>query len=141
MPTKQPRAIITANDELMNAINHYQNTNHIGSQSKAIIDLISRGIEQARAEEELHPLLSYDELVLVNNFRNASPEDCARVRIILTQSAQTYKKPDLKDLQKSGHDHILLLQMFDACPAATQQTVLAILRNAFAQQMEEGGDA
>lgn len=140
MPTSKPRAIITASEDLMDAINHYQNVNHIGSQSKAIIDLISQGIMQAQQDEEVKNLvLSADEVALLLDYRKSSPEACSRVRSILAVSADEYKKPDLNSLAKSPFNHVVLLQLFDECPYATQSNVMNILRNSVAMKMSDPG--
>ena len=44
MPTNKPRFTITMDQELFDRINNYQHMNRMSSQTKAVIELISKGL-------------------------------------------------------------------------------------------------
>lgn len=50
MPTEKPRFSITIDQELLNRINDYQHKNRMSTQTKAVLDLISKGIAQTTIE-------------------------------------------------------------------------------------------
>ena len=52
MPTQKPRFMVTVPDDLYEAINQYRFTNHFKSQTLAINDLISKGLESLAPEND-----------------------------------------------------------------------------------------
>lgn len=64
MPTEKPRFSITIDQELLNRINDYQHKNRMNTQTKAVIDLIRKGIAQAGScsQASLDVAAKYDRL-------------------------------------------------------------------------------
>ena len=60
MSTQKPRFMVTVSDEMYEAINNYRFSNHFKSQTSAINDLISKGIEALGINEpkEEEPAIS-----------------------------------------------------------------------------------
>ena len=52
MPTEKPRYTIIVDDELLRQIDDFRFENRFPSRSAATLDLIRRGIEQLRKEQE-----------------------------------------------------------------------------------------
>ena len=52
MPTQKPRFMVTVSDDMYEAINQYRFSNHFKSQTLAINDLISKGLESLASDND-----------------------------------------------------------------------------------------
>lgn len=64
MPTEKPRFSITMDQELLSMVNDYQHKNRMSTQTKAVIDLIRKGLAQAGScsQAALDVAAKYDRL-------------------------------------------------------------------------------
>ena len=100
MATTKPRFSITVSDEIYEEINTYQHEHRLATQTKAIAELIERGIDALRspsADSAPAPAaagISEEEWAMIEAYRIADAKDRAVVDLILAdykESARSKK--------------------------------------------------
>ena len=102
MPTNKPRVMVTVSDDVYQKIENYRYENRFKSQSLAVSDLISKGIQAILGpdnvpvvieSEPAAPILTDDETELIRIFRdlNDKGQDA-----LLRQARYLVSDPDMK---------------------------------------------
>ena len=123
MATEKPRFTITLDEELQRRINFFQHTHHHKSQTQAVIDLIGKGLIREYRQDGPIPVLSGEELTLLNSWRKSSFDVKSKIRILLSQPIST---PDVNDEPK-GYSPITLLSLFEGADIHIKNEVISIL--------------
>lgn len=123
MATEKPRFTITLDEELQRKINFYQHTNHHKSQTQAVIDLIGKGLIREHSQNGPIPVLSAEELTLLNSWRKSHPSVKSKIRVLLSQPIIS---PDVPDEPK-GYSPIALLSLFEEADVHIKNEVISIL--------------
>lgn len=101
MPTNKPRVTITMTEEQLGAIENYQYTNNKKNQTQAILELISKGLDE---EEASSTEFTKEEIERIKNFRDLDGHGQEMVDIVLEKEFQRCKqivKPVLELVQEA----------------------------------------
>lgn len=135
MPTNKPRAMITMDEDLANAIEGYRIRNGISSTSQAVNELIRKGI--LAEDERLHNggVYSGDEIRLVSIFRRADENSRQEVMdtLIHAVARSHYKYPRYKKefedfaAEEAIGDVLALIDLYRQASPEQRTAVLDIL--------------
>lgn len=119
MPTDKPRFSITMDEDLLEKVNEHQHDNKFSTQTKAIIDLVRKGLDS----EEFQDALAHKKLEIENasGLADADPEARTKTRIELFTKALSKAGMLDKDQNLANEDLEFLSGMLLAINAHFKQ--------------------
>ena len=123
MPTDKPRFSITMEQEPLDKITRYQHRNKFKTQTQAVIDLIGKGLMHEIQHPSRIPVLTGEELTLINNWKNSSVDVKNKIRIILSEPIIHNVEPETP----VSYSPITLLSLFEAADIDVKNEIIAQL--------------
>ena len=139
MPTQKPRIIITLSDDQKHFIDLYQEKEGINSQSKAVLDLVYKGLGVVFGAFPPREAYNREETELVHYYRDASP--AARKKATATLMASARIRGRSKRVLTDSDNILTIIELYAAASPEVQKKVFDNLSEHFNMEYDDDIDA